>query len=293
MDEFGQSTDDFSAESDRTEFDKTVSSSEREISTPLSIDRYRIERVLGAGGFGTVFLGFDEQLLRDVAIKVPHAIRAKTPDFRKTFLSGSTSACETRSPQYRADLRFFGGTETYPCYLVSKYIDGDNLARKMPTLNWSWERRAEVIALIAEALHCAHQAGLVHRDVKPGNVLIDESGRPFLADFGLALSDQDYHQPDSGSRVGTLMYMSPEQVRGESHLVDGRADIFSLGVMMYQLLTGERPFSGKNSKAGNAQYSRARCDTVATVQLQRSERIGTHLPPDVGATQRQSVHDGV
>src|SRR5262249_18903666 len=106
-------------------------------------------------------------------------------------------------------------------------------------------RAAELVASVAEALHHAHKRGLVHRDIKPGNILIDQDGQPYVADFGLALQEQDLGH---GHRyAGTPAYMSPEQAGGEGPRVDGRSDIFSLGVVFYELLTERKPFRGDSS----------------------------------------------
>src|SRR6516165_6177876 len=133
-----------------------------------------------------------------------------------------------------------GRAEDGRCFVVAKYIQGTDLAQKLKDTRLSLGESAELAATIADALHHAHKRGLVHRDVKPGNILLDTEGRPYLADFGVALREEDYGK--SGGLCGTPAYMSPEQANGEGHRVDGRSDIFSLGLVFYELLTGRRPF---------------------------------------------------
>ena len=208
---------------------------------PNSIGRYRIDKVLGEGGFGRVVLGFDQELKRPVAIKMPHRHRVQRPEDAEAYLQEARVVAGLDHPHI-VPVYDVGRTDDGLCYVVSKFIEGSDLAAKISATRLSWPEAAVLVADVAEALHYAHKRRLVHRDVKPGNILIDRDGKPYLADFGLALKDQDYGK--GAGFCGTPAYMSPEQANGEGHRVDGRSDIFSLGVVFYELLTERRPFVG-------------------------------------------------
>lgn len=211
----------------------------------ICIGRYRIEKVLGQGGFGLVYLAHDEQLNRLVAVKTPHAELVAKPADAESYLAEARTVANLDHPGI-VPVYDVGSTADCPCYIVSKYIDGTDLAMKLKASRFEYRQATVLVATVAEALHYAHKQGLVHRDVKPGNILIDKDGHPFVVDFGLALREENVGK--GPKYAGTPAYMSPEQARGEGHRVDGRSDIFSLGVVLYRLLAHRMPFKG-NTKA--------------------------------------------
>ena len=226
--------------------DRSAAQSDLPVGCPSCIGRYEILRILGDGGFGRVFLALDGELQRQVAIKIPHAFRIREGRDVDTYLKEAQLVASLDHPAI-VPVYDFGRTDDGLCYTVSKYVSGGSLAPKIRRVHYSFSAAAQLIATIADALHFAHLHSVVHRDVKPGNILLDPHGRPYLADFGIALKEEDFGR--SGDTIGTPAYMSPEQLRGEGHLVDGRSDIFSLGVMMYELLSGRRPFQGADREA--------------------------------------------
>src|SRR5436190_15796116 len=200
--------------------------------------RYRLESKLGSGGMSTVYLARDEPLERSVAVKVLHQEISHQPDQIERFRREARTVAQLSHPNVVAviDAGEDGG---YP-YIVFEYVPGETLKARIDAAGKLPLDEAAAYAIeVGRGLAAAHGHGLIHRDVKPQNVLVDAEGRAKITDFGIARSLESDGLTKTGRVLGTTDYVSPEQAMG--HEVDPRSDIYSLGVLLYEMLTGEPP----------------------------------------------------
>jgi len=208
------------------------------VSDPVSIPGYRVLRPLGVGGMASVYLAVQESLDREVALKVMAPALAANQEFTDRFLKEGRITARLSHPNLVTV--FDIGQHGTIYYLAAEFIPGGTLREKL-TQGISVGESLDVVRDVAHGLHYAHEAGFVHRDVKPGNVLFRINGTAVLADFGIAKAmDGSTMATQIGSSIGTPHYMSPEQARAEK--VDGRSDLYGLGAMLFELLTGKPPY---------------------------------------------------
>jgi serine/threonine protein kinase/formylglycine-generating enzyme required for sulfatase activity len=210
--------------------------------TPGWLGRYEIRRQVGEGAFGRVYRAWDDQLKRDVALKVPRAGVLATERHVELFLREARMAASLNHPHI-VTVHDVGRADDGTLFVVMEFVEGRSLGELLNAERLGPRRLAAVMAQVAETLHYAHSRGLVHRDVKPSNLLMDTQGEAHIADFGLAVREKGV-EGVSQEVAGTPPYMAPEQVRGESHRFDGRTDVWAVGVVLYQMLTGRLPFRG-------------------------------------------------
>lgn len=207
-----------------------------------TVDRFELERVLGQGAFGTVYLARDPRLDRAVAIKVARTGVLNSKKDIDRFNREACAAAQLRHPNIVPVYEV--GQAQGSTYIVYEYIEGTTLKDKLKKGKLPADEAVRMMVSIASALHYAHESGIIHRDMKPENVLLDKKGQPHIADFGLARREEDATRTREGTLMGTPAYMSPEQAAGRMSDIDRRTDVWSLGIMLDELLTARRPFTG-------------------------------------------------
>jgi WD40 repeat protein len=212
-------------------------------SLPRQLGRYELRELIGRGGFARVYRAWDPTLRREVAVKVGHAELLSDPGAVERMQREAQSVARLRHPVIVPVYEV--GEHDGQLFIVSALVSGPSLAEHLRHNQPTPRQAATWILRIAEGLEYAHQSGIVHRDIKPSNILIDAETQPVLVDFGLA-RDTDIATTLTlhGDVLGTPGYMSPEQAQGHGHQVDGRTDLYALGVVLYEMLCGKVPFQG-------------------------------------------------
>jgi tRNA A-37 threonylcarbamoyl transferase component Bud32 len=217
-----------------------------------SLGRYHILEQLGEGGMAVVYKAYDTRLERDVAVKVIRTEKLTLETMTRTlkrFEREAKALAKLTHPNI-VPITDYGEHDGKP-YLVMPYLPGGTLKQRLKGKPMPWQDAVRLLIPIARALHYAHQQGIIHRDVKPSNILITQSGEPMLTDFGIAKilldNEETADLTGTGMGVGTPEYMSPEQFQGKG--VDARTDVYSLGVVLYEMVTGRKPYQADTPAA--------------------------------------------
>ena len=231
----------------------------------LISERYRLDEKIGSGGMSSVYRAFDPMLERWVAIKLMHRDISNDPDQLERFRREARAVAQLNHPHVVTVID--AGEDDGNPYIVFEYVEGETLKERIRRLGRLPVSEAVAYAIeIGRALECAHENKLVHRDVKPQNVLIDRDGRAKVTDFGIARSLEAQGLTATGRVLGTTDYVSPEQALGRE--VTGQSDIYSLGIVLYEMLTGETPFQADTQVAVAMQHVR---DPLPDAQRRRPE----------------------
>ncbi len=204
-------------------------------------DEYRIIRKIGEGGMGTVFLAEDLQMQQEVAIKLLHAAMTTDSEIVERFKTEAKAQYKLTHPYIVKLTRLVQNGDDY--FIVMEYIEGMTLKEMLSKTGLLPEDRAlPIFHKILRGLAYAHSQGIIHRDIKPGNIIIDKNGNPKITDFGIAKILGDKGLTQTGTKLGTVYYMSPEQIKNPKG-VDQRTDVYSLGITLYEMLTGKLPYN--------------------------------------------------
>ena len=207
------------------------------------LGRFELKMAVGRGAFGTVYRALDKELDRAVAVKLPRSGQFAGQEDEDRFIREARSVAQLNHPGI-VPVFEVGRSDEFP-YVVSEFVDGITLADELTARRYGFREAAELVVQVAEALAHAHEQGVVHRDLKPSNIMLTFDGKARLMDFGLAKREAgEVSMTLEGQVLGTPAYMPPEQAAGEARHVDGRSDIYSLGVILYELICGELPFRG-------------------------------------------------